>query len=321
MVGMVSKGLVTKLPNKPAFVISVDTELVWGFIQHPKRSVPALFQNNPERARSAINTLLQLFENYDIKATWAVVGHLFLTPGEEKDLVSSDIPQLAEGWVPRDFYQSLNYTSLFYCRDIVERIISNPVKHEIGLHGFFHIPFDQCSRDVARAELELGMKAANKLGINPKSYVFPHNEVGHIDVLKENSIQIYRGEDIRRWWDRDRNFIIRTFDSVVHEIIASPTSPSYHHGIWETPSSTGLYDPKLPFTIVPRVKLGINRAIRKNKVFHVWLHPWNLLLSENLEEDLRKIFEFVACKRDEGKLDVMTMGELSTHLNGQVRVE
>lgn len=302
--------------NKPVFIISLDTELAWGFILHPQHRDLALLQSDPERTREAINLLLNLFEQYDIPATWAVVGHLFLDANDTQKSFHQEMPQFKEGWIDWEIYDTLRSNSLYYGKDMVERILASHVKHEIGLHGFFHIPFSQCSREVANAEIEKGIKAANNLGIILQSFVFPGNYVGHVDTLKKYGFQIYRGKDLR-WWSKDQKSLIRKFDSAAHTIIGTPASLSYNSGIWETSGSI-FCDPQLPFTIPWRARLGLYRAIQSKEVFHIWLHPWNLLLYKRLKKDLEEFLALVAQKRDEDKLQVMTMGELASYLNQEI---
>lgn len=74
-------------------------------------------------------------------------------------------------------------------------------------------------------------------------------------------------------------------------------------------------DPQIKFSVLLRAKLGLYRAIRSKRVFHVFLHPHNLLMYPSLKDDLDKFLRIVAKKRDEGKIEVMTMGEFSEVLN------
>jgi len=301
--------------SKAVFTLSLDMELAWGFVLYPEHEILAMLRSNLQRARGTIDLLLSLFERYDIKATWAIVGHLLLSPEEDTDFVFEQLPQFREGCLDRDYYRSLRNKPLYRGRDIVERILANPIQHEIGLHGFFHIPFNKCSREVAKAEIEMGIKAVNILGIQPKSFVFPQNRIGHIDVLKENGIRIYRGKNLS-WWKQDIWPPIRKLDSAAHKLIASPTLPLLKDGIWELPSSAFFCDPHMPFTLPWRAKIGLQRAIRARKIVHIWLHPWSLLLYKRLVEDLENFLALVAQKRDEGKAKVMTMGELASLLSG-----
>lgn len=55
---------------------------------------------------------------------------------------------------------------------------------------------------------------------------------------------------------------------------------------------------------------GIDRAIRENGIFHVWLHP-NDIQSERDIERIQTIFEYVDQCRDRG-LHVETMADVAS---------
>ena len=99
-------------------------------------------------------------------------------------------------------------------------------------------------------------------------------------------------------------------------MIAPPTEPKWKDGIWKIPSSMYFCDPQIKFSLLPRARMGLYRAIRSKKVFHIWLHPHNLLVYPSLEDDLDRFLGVVSKKRDEGKLEVMTMGEFCDVLDG-----
>jgi len=305
--------MVSNIVNRPVFVISLDTELAWGFILHAQHKGLALLQSDPEQGRETIDCLLKLFEKYNIPATWAIVGHLFLDSNEGKAIVHRNMPQFKEGWLDWDFYSSIHNLPLYCGKDIVEKILGSSTKHEIGLHGFLHIPFSQCSRAVAQAEIGLGIKAASKFGLTPKSFVFPQNKMGHIELLKEKGLQIYRGKNLGRWKE-NQIALIRKLNSVVENIIAPPVIALYKDGIWELPGSTHC-ESEIPFSFLPRVQIGLDRAILAKKVFHISLHPRSLLLYNSLKKDLERLLTLVAKKRDEDKLQVRTMGKLAVYLN------
>jgi hypothetical protein len=118
-----------------------------------------------------------------------------------------------------------------------------------------------------------------------------------------------------------QKYPVRELNAAINKIIAPPVMPKFNNGIWSLPGSLYFCDRQMPFTLTPRAKLGIKRAIRNNKVFHIWLHPWNLLLYESLENDLKEILHTVALEREKGHLQVMTMGELADYLNCEGDIE
>jgi len=299
----------------PVFIISIDVELAWGLRLHPQHKMMALFQSEPQRMRQSIDSLIKILDSHDIGATWAVLGHLFLDSAEVKEVVHPEIPQMKEGWLGWDFYQNLNHNHPgYYGRDVVETILAGSSRHEIGLHGFFHLPFSECSRKVAEAEVEMGIKAAGRRGVVPVSFVFPEDSIGHVDILRRSGFQIYRGKGAGLW-NKSQGFFIQKASGARDKVLAPPVRPLWQDGIWEIASSMYFCDPQMPFTLVPRARLGLWRTIRSNRVFHIWLHPWSFLLYNSLERDLESFLSLVAKKRDRGELQVMTMGELASYLN------
>ena len=304
--------------DKPTFILSLDTELIWGYVAYPSSDAGRLMKSDDKKGRSCIDSLLNLFEKHNISATWAVVGHLFLDHCECEDgIPHKDMPRFKEDWYSSDPCTDIQRDPLYYGKDIVEKILSNRIEHEIGYHSFSHVMFSECRRGVAEAEIKEGIKLAKEFGIFLKSFVFPEDKIGHLDVLKENGFRIYRGRIFKRG-NANQRVPIRKINGAIDTLIAKPVEPRLVDGIWEIPSSM-LFSAPFPFTItlLPRAKIGIYRAIRSNRIFHVWLHPQNLLYQPSLAKYLDKLLAFVSKKRDEGEIEVMTMGELASHLKSK----
>jgi len=230
----------------PIFIISLDTELIWGIVHTGEDA--ALFLKDPKGCRGAIDSLLNIFEKHNIPATWAVVGHLFLDHCEkEGGIPHKDMPRFKKDWYLCDPCTGIQRDPLYYGKDIIEKILSNPVEHEIGYHSFSHVIFSECSREVAEAEIKEGIKLAEVFGITLKSFVFPQDKIGHLDVLKENGFRIYRGRIFKRG-SMNQRVPIRKFNGAIDLIIAKPVELRLMDGIWEVPSSM-LFSAQFPFTI------------------------------------------------------------------------
>ncbi len=302
----------TKELNKPIFIISLDVELIWGCAAYASHKNIGLLKRDNTKVRGCIDTLLSSFEKHNIPATWAVVGHLFLDHCEKEDgMPHKDMPRFKEDWYSIDPCTDIQRDPLHYGKDIVDKILSNRIGHEIGYHSFSHVVFSECSRKVAEAEIKIGNKLAKEFGITLKSFVFPENKIGHIDVLKDNGFKIYRGEDRCRRYDPSQNILIRKFNGGINKLIAPPVEPKWIDGLWMIPGSMFFCDPQIKSSVLPRAKFGLYRAIRTKKVFHIWLHPHNLLLYPSLKDDLDRFLEIVAKKRGAGEIDVITMGEIA----------
>jgi hypothetical protein len=302
--------------TKSVFIISLDTELLWGYVAYPSSDAVSLMKNDNKKVRGCVDILLKLFEKHNIPATWAVVGHLFLDYCEGEDgIPHRNMPRFKEDWYSSDPCTDVQRDPLYYGKDIVEKILSNQIEHEIGYHSFSHVVFSECSREVAEAEVKEGVRLAKEFGIALKSFVFPENKIGHIDVLKENGFKIYRGENLGRY-DLNQSFLIRKFNGGIDKMIAPPAEPKWmDDGIWMIPSSMCFCDPQIKFSVLLKAKIGLYRAIRSKKVFHVFLHLHNLLMYPSLKEDLDKFLAVVAKKKDGGEIEVMTMGEFVEVLN------
>jgi len=311
------------LLERPVFTVSLDVELMWGMIHENTKAAKSctnLLINDPQNGRGAIAFLLNVFEKYGIPATWAIVGHLFLDSCKgEEGVAHKDMPRPKENWYSVDPSTGIHSAPLYYGSDIIEKVLASPIEHDIGYHSFSHPIFTECSREVAQAEIEIGIKLAQRFGINLKSFVFPQNRVKHVDILKKNGFQIYRGTTQRRW-DSSQSLIKRRLSGGIDKMIVSPVFPIWKGGIWEIPGSMLFYDPQIPSSLLPRAKLGLARTIWENKAFHIFLHPHNLLAQPSLGKMLDNFLSTVAKKRDGGKLQVMTMAGLAYHLNKKLGV-
>lgn len=311
---MRGKNVLQKI-DRPVFIISLDLELIWGII-HTEADVNLLIKDE-KHCRGAIDFLLNIFETYNIPATWAIVGHLFLDHCEkEGGIPHKNMPRFKPDWYDCDPCTDIHRDPLYYGSDIVKNILSSPIRHEIGYHSFSHVIFSRCSKEVAEAEINMGVKLAKQLDINFKSFVFPQDEIGHIDILKKYGFRIFRGRVNKRGHMNNQRVIIRKINSAMDLIIAKPVEPRLTNGIWEI-SSSMLFSASFPFifSILPRAKIGIHRAMRSNKVFHIFIHAQSLLYRPLLAKNLVKLLAFVSKKRDEKKIEVMTMGEFSEVLN------
>jgi peptidoglycan/xylan/chitin deacetylase (PgdA/CDA1 family) len=247
----------TKELNKSIFIISLDTELIWGYTAYPLSKVITLMKNDDKKVRGCIDTLLNLFEKHNIPATWAVVGHLFLDHCECEDgIPHKDMPRFKEDWYSVDPCTDIQRDPLYYGKDVVEKILSNRIEHEIGYHSFSHVVFSECCIEVAEAEVKEGVRLAKEFGVTLKSFVFPENKIGHIDVLKENGFKMYRGETLGRG-NINQNILIRVLNFGINKIIAQPAEPEWMNRIWEIPSSMMFCDPQFKFSVLSRAKIGL----------------------------------------------------------------
>jgi peptidoglycan/xylan/chitin deacetylase (PgdA/CDA1 family) len=284
-----------------AVVISLDTELEWGFhgfdLDHHLSA-------DGVRERKNIHRLLELFDREHAPITWAVVGHLFLDhcDGNHSALSRPSYSQTTEDWYRDDPGVNLKDAPLRYGQDIMDAIDTAKVGHEIATHTFSHVLCDRdgCSSEVLRDELRRCAELAQEKGYELTSIVFPRNGIDHLSTVADAGISIYRGrssENVMR-----RTAVAGRYRKFVRFLAHCPppvVAPvEVRDGLWNLPASQ--YLPYGPFSTlttalsvsphVGRAKRAIQRAKRQGKIFHLWAHPHNF--DTGLIQDLKRILVF-----------------------------
>jgi peptidoglycan/xylan/chitin deacetylase (PgdA/CDA1 family) len=315
--------------NRGTMILSLDLELCWG--RFDKHSVPFLEADASEE-RTQIKRLLSLLDRHEIPATWAVVGHLMLDGCARNggNAHADVLPHPDYSWFPKDWYAYDPCTSAarspgWYAPDIVEWIRKAHVRHEIASHSFAHIYYGdpECGASVAQADLAAAVAAAGPKDIKLKSFVFPRNQVGHLDVLREHGIRAYRGVDPTRF-RKGGGLLVKTFNFLDQLLGLPPKAVHAEEGIpglWNIPGNhfymarNGI---RKMIPIASRVlkgKQGIRQAIRTGGVYHLWFHPFNLNAdSDAMLSGLEQLFSYAHRMREQGLLDIQTMEEYSARL-------
>jgi peptidoglycan/xylan/chitin deacetylase (PgdA/CDA1 family) len=300
------------------FVVSLDTELGWGqFDTTDIEAEHASFEETP----AVIDALLTLFDRHEIPVTWALVAHL-LTECRRPDEPAPD-PEWA-GWMSKLPCRTGVDSNVWYAPEILDAIRTATVGHDIGLHGYTHMTLgtDGCSKPAAEAEIDRALDILRAAGVDPDSFVYPRNEVGHRDVLAARGIDTYRGVD-DRWFERD--FVpglakpaLRYLDEAAR-ITPPMVTPSRREGLVEIPGSQVFRPYRGGWQYTPRhsqrtrAKRGLHRAAETGEIFHMWFHPCNLVgHPDTLLAELDAVLATAATLRDAGKLEVSSMAEVAT---------
>ncbi len=309
--------------KKGIFVLSLDTELAWGC-----REDMTMYQHSLAYfldTRKTINRLLGLLEKYSLSATWAVVGHLFLSECKATNGVKHpeiigpeyDYPKL-------DPCSNIETDPAWYGQDIIESIRSCKVPQEIACHTFSHVivASQGCSPERLDSEIKLCQVLARNIGIELKSFVFPNNQENYHDLLAANGFLAFRGKE-RRWYSQLPELLEKAafFIDSLAPFVSPPVQLPQKREVWDISGSyfyghcAGLARLiPIPFRIA-KIKKGIRKAARESKVFHLWFHPFNLATNpEGLLAGLDSVFRYVVQLRTEGVIENLTMGELARGL-------
>lgn len=319
----------TELPG--ALVISLDFELQWGV--RDRLQPGDRYLRNLRGARGAVPRMLELFEEFEIAATWATVGFLFARSRSEIEELA---PALRPGYVdPRlsPYEETLGANEeddpLHFAGSLIERI-RGTARQEVGSHTFSHYYVGEKGQDGStfRADMEAAVEIARRRGIRLKSIVFPRNQHNpdYDSTLLDIGITAYRGNPESYAWafadDAQSRSVtrraLRLGDSFV-PVSGSNTvtwsrivEPS---GLANVRASLPLrpYDPRtrsLDFLRRGRIVKSLDRAAESREVFHLWWHPHNFGLhtEENLRF-LRGILEEFDRRRKDGTMVSLSMAE------------
>ena len=154
-----------------------------------------------------------------------------------------------------------------------------------------------------------------------RSFAFPRNRVGHLEVLRDHGFDCYRGPE-PVWYELDRG--PRALRRIGHlgDVLTARRPPvvlpdETLPGLWNLPGSM-IYFPMhgarrfLPVSVrVARARKGLDAAARRSRVFHLWFHPTNLAdESDRAFSGLRRILEHAASLRASQRLSVKPMSEV-----------
>jgi len=310
------------------FTLSLDFELIWG--TQDLQGVEDFRRRCKIEREVIIERLLELLREFEISATWCVVGHLFLdrcyqeNGGKHPDIVRPHHAWRRNDWFADDPNGTEVDAPLFLGRSLVERIIKCPVTQEIGSHSFSHVIFGDpgCSVETARSEIEACRRVSEEIGVTLRSFAFPRNQVGHLDLLAEHGFRSFRGPE-PRWYDQPGFPDVLRRMGHLWDVVTISAPPVVmprrtDEGLLDIPGSM-VYLPMhgvrrlIPVSWrVRRALKGLEAAVSKRRVFHLWAHPTSLADEpEAMFEGLRQIFRHVKSLRDQGTLRVATMGDLA----------
>ena len=294
-------------------VISIDAELGWGFHDDPPADRPT---DRLARSRRGWTQLAETLETYDIPATWAVVGHLFETECTGAHVGHPSPP----GWFAHERGDDPMDEQYRYAPELLDDLVESDLDHDIGSHTYSHVDFgaDYATEDLARAECDRAIEAAEDAGVEVNSFVFPGDRVGHRGILAEAGVRCYRGTRPEPTADSAYLAPLRKLAraTVVREPppLVEPEVDEY--GLVNVPTSLSLFGYEGPARrllaatvgdpVVRQAKLGVDAAASGEGIFHLRLRPSDLATEADLAR-LRAVCAHIDSVRAETDLTVETM--------------
>ena len=268
-----------------------------------------------------------------------MVGHLMLD-GCSRDVdgnTHNDItPHARYTWFPGDWYRSdpcmsASSAPAWYAPDVLEWIRKSNVPHEIGSHSFSHILYDhpESSRDMVEADLKAAVETAARKGIMLRSFVFPRNQIGHLEILRMFGISSFRGVADPLPGGKVRSLLMKPYNFLNQFLGLAPRFIQPEEvlpGLWNLPGNHFFMPRRGIRRILPRAsqarkaKQGINQAVKTGSLYHMWCHPSDLQTdSDAMFSGLEEAFSYASRMREKGLLDILTMSAYVERLERGVR--
>lgn len=312
-------------------VISLDFELAWGLRDLYGAGAP--YWENVRGAREAVPRLLDLFNEFDVAATWATVGFLF---AESREELIAHWPEERPGY--RDtrldpYLEELGNDErddpLHYAPSLVREIASRP-RQEIGSHTFSHYYCLEAGQTAAQFEADLAAarRIAAARGHEVTSLVFPRNQYrpDYLPALIRNKFNAFRGNEPNHL-NRPRPGAsgapplraVRLAD-VYLNLTGAAWVP------WDDVArGDGLVDVRASRFLRPwsrhaalealrwrRVAEAMSQAAEAGGLFHLWWHPHNfgVDLDQNLSA-LRRHLELYERLKEQHGFGSYSMGDVA----------
>jgi peptidoglycan/xylan/chitin deacetylase (PgdA/CDA1 family) len=301
-------------PARPGtLMLSFDSEGKWGLADCLTDRHDRLYTT--QNLETAYGRLTGLLEKYRIEATFAFTAAFTLT-ADEFEALTPDLAELiaeaapwitsalagirkpgSEGWFGSECFDKVRHAGC----------------HEIASHGFSHLPWKApyASRAALDAELTMCRKVAAFSRDAVTTFVFPRNQIAHLDLLTAHGFLAYR--ESRSSHSRaanlasEFNMLSRSeaYDASDEVPVPVPAGRflNWRHGLRRC----------VPAAVtVRRWQNMLRESARSGGIVHAWTHPENFMDGKGMFPMLEEILRFAADERDAGRLQIMTIADFLT---------
>ncbi|WPR76867.1 polysaccharide deacetylase family protein [Algoriphagus sp. NG3] len=323
--------------SKADLIISLDFELHWGrFDKYDLRDYQEYYTN----ALDCLPRILDLFERYSIRATWATVGMLMAENWEEWNEYAPEIqPDFCEkkySAVEWGRQQMKNGSLGLFAPEMVNRIRLTPGQ-ELASHTFSH--FFTAVQGSTLSAFESDLRACrtiakSKYGVDLESLVFPRNQYYPevFNVAAKAGFSAVRTNPSDWFWKETAHEsllkkIFRTGDTLfpLGKNTCFNLGDLESEPILQLPSSR-LLRPYRKGSIfngrrISRIKGELENACIEGKCYHLWWHPHNFghFPEENLAI-LEDLLIFIHELMESNRLQSISMKDASA-LNQKINLE
>lgn len=299
-----------------ALSFSFDWETTMGGLVH-SRSLAAEDPNNADdprlrgmRMRQGITTTIELFQAYDVRATYYATGYNFLRGNLDRQAFMGDPAfgwaTVANGWKSdwsrRPWFGSDPHGSIasdpdYYFGDLVGRLLA--ARHDIQTHTFSHLYGGYASPAEWQADFAAWNQAAASQGVTPaRSLAFPWSSSGGMSDASWRALE-----------DAGISSVTRTNRSQSQYQLARPESPHCapvpgHERILACP------DFYLTSKSADQALGLLNSTIAAGGMIDLWAHTEEVTSPEQIAAWTR-VVRTAARARDAGQLWIAPLAEIA----------
>ena len=314
-------------------VISLDFELLWGVfdvVNHVEKK--EYFKNT----RQVIPEILDLFSEYRVHATWAVVGMLFNKDWEEwRKNFPASLPHYKKSELSAYVFGEQESSKIpeenVFAPDIIKEI-NKMAGQEIATHTYSHYYCLEEGQEPSdfEADLQKAIEVARAEGIELESLVFPRNQLKqeYLAICKQLGIKNVRSNPSSWYWKDTLSEALytkaaRSGDAYLpfgkksynqKEILKMrPKEQKASRFLRPVENNSVLRELKLK-----RIEQEIEVAAREKEIYHLWWHPHNF--GDKPEEslrDLRRILEKFGQQRQKFDFQSLNMKEIGQLISRQ----
>ena len=319
------------------FVISLDFELMWGVRDVVSKET---YGEHILGVHTVIPRLLNCFQRYNIRATFATVGFLYCQDKNEINcFLPAKIPDYSDANLSPYGTYLQNVVGDGYSDDpyhfgwpLVQMIQKTPGQ-ELGTHTFSHyycLEPGQTSEDF-KYDLECAIRLAESKNIAIKTIIFPRNQVNeeYLELCRQHNITSYRHNELS-WLYEARSYKNESYLRRMFRLLDSYANISGHHCYLDSymassypyniPSSRFLrpFSKKLKWfewLRLKRITHSMTYAAKNKCCYHLWWHPHNFGI--NQDENfafLEKILQHYQYLNKKYSFASLNMGEVSQRL-------
>jgi peptidoglycan/xylan/chitin deacetylase (PgdA/CDA1 family) len=296
------------------FIVSLDCEGKWGFADCITAHHDTYFTE--ANLLAAYRKLLALFARHEIPATFAFVMAFTLSDAERAALADRLRDVIVDGKNWLRYYRAAEAngrTEGWFCPLALDEVRAHS-EHEVACHSFCHAPLAESSiaRDDAARELDAASAVAALKGIELRTFVYPRNQIGHRELLRQHGFIGYR-EALPRV-----NGVLGQAHALASEfnVIARSQPPLENaDGLCRIPAGYFFnwrygVRAKIPPAVTRRRWAAILRdAADRGEVAHLWFHPHNIIDGPETFDVLEDVLRDAASLRAQNRLQFVTQKE------------